>query len=165
MKVHTGSHRWGFLFSLSSRSLKGKKQYCEMIRHTFSPSSHLQVNYSLQDREKSFVCTGFMPEVLEGKERKYGKEGFHGAARRRVSVVKPNIRDSIPNTEPSVRVCHPREIENICHPLQAPACFYKSGTHNPLRSFLHFNSHVAQLRKKKHSEQKKRWWAVLEVNV
>lgn len=99
----------------------------------------------------------FMSVVLEGRGgKKYGKEGFHGASRRRVSVVKPNIRDSIPNTEPSMRVRHPREIENICHPLQAPACFYKSGRHNPLSSFPRFNSRVLRIRKKKHMNKKKK---------
>lgn len=36
------------------------------------------------------------------------KEDFHGFAKLRVSVVKLNIRDSIPNTEPAMRVCRPR---------------------------------------------------------
>lgn len=36
------------------------------------------------------------------------KEDFHGFAEPRVSVVKPNIRDSIPNTEPTMRVCRPK---------------------------------------------------------
>lgn len=33
--------------------------------------------------------------------------GFHGLEKLRVSVVKPNIRDSVPNTEPAMRVCRP----------------------------------------------------------
>lgn len=149
---------------------------CKNKQMLVNDSSHRQavvtftanlVNDYLWNRKKILFVFAFMPEVLEGGKRgKNGKEGFHGSSRRRVSVVKPNIRDSIPNTEPSMRVCHPRKIENICHPLQAPACFYKSGRHNPLCSCLRFYSHVIQRRKKKkHVEQKKRWWAVLEVNV
>lgn len=70
-----------------------------------------------------------------GKKMEW-KEDFHGSAKLRASVVKPNIRDSIPNTESTMRVCRPRKIKNNCHPLQAPACFYKSiHSRNPLRTF------------------------------
>lgn len=104
----------------------------------------------------------FMSIVLRGGKRERGKkmewkEDFHGSAKLRASVVKPNIRDSIPNTESTMRVCRPRKIKNNCHPLQAPACFYKSiHSRNPLRTFSPHApplSHVAQRRRKK--ERKK----------
>lgn len=138
---------------------------CKNKRMLVNDSSHRQavvtftanlVNDYLWNRKKNPFCLRLYAWSPRGREKgENGKEGFHGSSRRRVSVVKPNIRDSIPNTEPSMRVCHPRKIENICHPLQAPACFYKSGRHNPLCSCLRFYSHVIQLRKKRSTSNKK----------
>lgn len=114
-----------------------------------------QVNVFEIEKKNSFASWPSCLKSWRGK-RENGKERFHGSSRCRVSVVKPNIRDSIPNTEPSMRVCHPRKIENICRPLQAPACFHKSGTHNPLCSCLRFYSHVIQPRKKRSTSNKKK---------
>lgn len=95
----------------------------------------------------SFVSSlvAFMSKVLGGGggEKKKWKEDFHGSARHRVSVVKPNIRDSIPNTEPSMRVCRPRKIKNNCHPLQAPACFYKSIHRLHIIRSAHFSTYTS----------------------
>lgn len=128
-----------FFFFCKDKQMLNDSSHCRIVV-TFT--ANLVNDYLWNRKKKSFVSWPSCLKSWREKGGKNGKEDFHGSSRRRVSVVKPNIRDSIPNTELSMRVCHPRKMENIYHPLQAPACFYKSGTHNPLCSCLRFYSHV-----------------------